>query len=789
MIREPSEPVARHDFRMVPTALLVWLAGLLGLLVAWWLAPVCGLVAMVAAAVLTWRRAVRPALAGVAGVLLIAGLLLVGPFTLTLFEAAHDPMRAQAMRGAQASLRMTVTDRARPVRAEGYAAQPGGDRTVVLKADVDGAVVDGTEVSSSGRVVVFARGPEWARLVPGQSVTGVGSLAPARSSELVVAVLRVHGPPEEVTAAPWWQRTAGAIRAELREVSRVLDPDEAGLLPGLVVGDTEAMPLRLEQEFLDAGMSHLTAVSGFNVAVVCGAALLLARILGSGPRTSAYFAGGALLAYIMLVGYEPSVLRAGVMGAVGLLALLLGRKGSALPALAFAVALLVLLDPAMAVSVGFTLSVVATGALVLIAPVWADAMRRRGVPPGFAESLAVPLAAFVATAPIIAGFAGEVSLVTVGANLLAAPVVAPATVFGVVAACTAPFAPWLAEVFVRLAGPEAAWLVFVAREGAAVPGAVIGWPGGWWGGLLAAVVLGLLLLGFRARRFRVAVAAALVGALLVFVPVRVIAPSWPPVGWSLVACDVGQGDGVLLAAGDPSRAVLVDAGTELGAIDRCLDRLGVDRIPLVALSHLHADHIGGLDAVLEGRAVGGVAVGPGRAPRWAWRHVAEVAARHGVPLLELRVGDHLRWSGLDLRVIGPRYVPGAPADDGTEVNNSSLVIMATTPVGRVLLTGDVELAAQADLLASGEDLRAEVLKVPHHGSRYSLPGFFDTVAPRIAVISVGADNRYGHPNDTTVDALIGLGAAIVRTDTDGDAALVPDEKGTLIVRSEPRTPP
>jgi competence protein ComEC len=166
-------------------------------------------------------------------------------------------------------------------------------------------------------------------------------------------------------------------------------------------------------------------------------------------------------------------------------------------------------------------------------------------------------------------------------------------------------------------------------------------------------------------------------------------------------------------------------------VDECLDRLGVDRIPLLIISHLHADHIGGLTSVFAGRAVG--AVGPGRAPGWAWRQVSDEAAKAGVPLLELDIGERLDWPGLGLDVVGPHYVTSRRIDeqDGTAINNTSVVLRAETRSGRMLLTGDVELAAQADLLASGADLRAEILKVPHHGSRFSSPGFLSAIAPRV----------------------------------------------------------
>ena len=483
----------------------------------------------------------------------------------------------------------------------------------------------------------------------------------------------------------------------------------------------------------------------------------------------------ALVGFVVLAGPEPSVLRAAVMGAVGLLALAIGRERAALPALGTAVIVLVLWDPAMAVSFGFALSVLATAGLVLLAPRWADRLAARGVPRGLAEALAVPAAAHLVTAPVVAGMAGQVSLVSVLANLLAAPVVAPATVLGVLAALVAPVAPWLAESLVRLAGPEADWLILVARHGSRVPGAVISWPGGWWGGLLLVACVLLLIAALRRRRLRVLVGAALAGLLVVLIPIRVIAPGWPPPGWAMVACDVGQGDALVLATAEEGRAVVVDTGPEPGPLAACLDRLDVSRVPLVVLSHLHADHVGGLDAVLAGRAVGAVGVGPAREPGWAWHEVRAKAEAAGVPLVQLDAGRRLDWPGLAVEVLAPAGKEVMPVDgaEGTEINNASVVLRATTPAGRVLLSGDVELAAQAHLLNARTDLTADVLKVPHHGSRYTAPELFAAVRPRIAVVSVGAGNRYGHPSPITLRALGHAGTLVLRTDTSGDLAIVP----------------
>ncbi|HJQ48475.1 MAG TPA: ComEC/Rec2 family competence protein [Amycolatopsis sp.] len=784
LIDEDTLP-ARHDFRLVPAALALWLGVLLGLLWSAWIALALGATAACVAAALLWHwRTKRPRWFSGAAALLIAGLLLAVPLTARIWQAQHDPMTTPAARSAGATVRVTVAERPKPLRSAGYADQQAGTRTVVVTADAVSAVVNGHDVRTTGRVVLLAPFQEWSRLLPGQDVTATGKLAPPRDRDLTVAVVFVRGPPGGPGPAPWWQDVAESTRAALRDACSVLSADAAGLLPGLVIGDTSGVSSQVEREFTESGLTHLMAVSGSNLAVVAGAVLLLLRVARAGPRLSAVVAGAALVGFVVLAGTEPSVLRAGVMGAVSLLALALGRQRSVLPALAAAVCALVVFDPAMAVSFGFALSVLATGGLVLVAPHWVGAMTRRGIPPGVAEGIAIPLAAFVVTAPVIAGMAGQVSVVSIAANVLAAPVVAPATVLGVLTAVLATFWPTGAELTAHLAGPEAEWLVLVARHASRVPGAVLPWPGGWWGGFLAVAALTAIVLALRRPRLRVGLALALVAVLLLLVPARIIAPGWPPTGWSVVACDVGQGDAVVLATAEPGRAVLIDTGPEPGPVDECLDRLGVHRVPLVILSHLHADHIGGLDSVFDGRAVGAVAVGPGRMPAWAWRQAAAIATRHGVPLLELELARRLEFPGLSLEVIGPRYVTARQDDDadGTRINNTSVVLRAATSAGRVLLSGDIEVQAQGDLLGSDTDLRAEVLKVPHHGSRFSLRPFLAAVAPRLALISVGAGNTYGHPARSTVDSLVADGALVARTDTDGDTAVVKDNGEPAVVR-------
>ena len=749
-----------HDYRLVPAATAVWTTSVAGLFLNWQAAVLTGLVAGVIG-LIAWRRAWWTRTCALA--LLISGPVASAWIGGAVLRAETHPLRLAADEGRATTLTVELTTRPRGIRAAGFGGHQAGVDHVVITAEAGGA-----------HLVLLAPAEKWRTLLPGQEVTAKGTLAPPRGGDLSSALLRVRGPPIDPQPPPLWQRWADDLRRGLRDASTVLDDEEAGLLPALVVGDTDQMAPRIVDEFRTAGLSHLLAVSGANLAIVCGAVYLLAKRLRAGPRTAAAAAMAALVGFVVLAGPEPSVLRAAVMGAVTLLALVLGRRRSTLPSLATAVLVLVFVDPALGGEPGFALSVVATASLVLVAPKWSKALKQRGVPNGLAEAVVVPTAASLATAPLVAGLSGQVSLVAIAANLVAGPVVAPATVLGVVAAVVAPLYRPAAELVVHVAGPAVTWLIQVGRQSATVPGAAVGWPKGWLGALALLAVTAAVVLLLRLKKTRTLVVAVLVGGFVVLVPMKVIAPTWPPDGWKVVICDVGQGDALVLATDEPDRAVVVDTGPDPGAVDRCLKTLGIKRIPLLVLTHLHADHVQGLPAVLAGRAVGAIATGPLKEPAWAWKEVIRQARDHRVRVVEPKVGERFAWPGLEVEVLGPRRPP-ATDDTNTTVNDYSLVLKAHTRAGRVLLTGDVELAGQSALLGE-RDLGVEVLKVPHHGSRYSLPAFLKATHPRIALVSVGAGNRYGHPSEHVLDLLRAGGALVLRTDKDGDLAVLPGNR-------------
>jgi competence protein ComEC len=362
---------------------------------------------------------------------------------------------------------------------------PAGARRVMFRATLQRL----DDVVASGRVLVFASGVEFGEVMVGQSMAFRAKIARPARRDLTVAVLTAAGEPRWGEPGPV-ARAAHRVRARFAAVAgRVLPGEQARMLPALVLGDTSAITAATGREFRAAGLTHLMAVSGANVTIVCGAVLFSARLVG--PRAAAMLAGLALVAFVIVVQPTASVLRAAVMGAIALLGVLSARRRQAIPSLATSVLVLLALAPQLAVDVGFALSVIATAALVLIAPVWSARLVARGWPKPLAAAVAVAWAANLVTAPLIAGISGRLSLVSTLANLAVAVLVAPITVLGSAAAVLCGWWPAAAELLIRFTGPELWWVCRVAHWTGAVPAATVPVPAGATGvfGVGAAAVL------------------------------------------------------------------------------------------------------------------------------------------------------------------------------------------------------------------------------------------------------------------------------------------------------------
>ncbi|MEU9477685.1 ComEC/Rec2 family competence protein [Streptomyces sp. NPDC048191] len=728
-------------------------------------------------------------------------------------EVSGDPWLSRPRVRGDHAAPVAVLARAEVRRLEGGDGTSVRTRSPVLLV-VDGEVpaphgtttrIDGSAkgraVGSGAREARRVR-DAWLGVLPSTRLRVGGRLAPALTGGDTAAVLRVRGRPgPRIVAEPSGpQRLAGRLRAGLREATDGLPADARALLPGLVVGDTSRITPELDEAFKETDLAHTLAVSGSNLTVLLalligppGLAQLaerrgLAPRLGLSLRATALFAGALTLAFVVVCRPDPSVLRAAACGAVALLALATGRRRSLVPALAAAVLLLVLYDPWLARSYGFLLSVLATGALLVLAPGWSEALRRRRVPPRLAEALAAAAAAQAVCAPVTAVLSARVSLVAVPCNLLAEAAVAPATVLGFAALVTAPVAMAPAKLLAWCASWPTGWIAAVARTGAALPGAGVDWPGSWAGALiLAAVTVAVVLVGRRVSRHPWW--AGLLGAVVLLAVVRPapltrVITGWPPPGWRFAMCDVGQGDATVLAAG-AGAGVVIDAGPDPTLVDHCLRQLGITRVPLLVLTHFHADHVAGLAGVLRGRSVAAIETTGFEEPADQAEFVRREASARHIPVTRAVAGEERRTGPLSWRVLWPPPSTRPPWDPRTPAwpgpvpepdgpNDASVAMLVRSGGLRLLLLGDLEPPAQQALVrspAAAELAGVDVLKVAHHGSAYQDPDLIRLAAPRVALISCGAGNPYGHPAPATVAALRAGGALVLRTDRDGGLAV------------------
>ena len=577
-------------------------------------------------------------------------------------------------------------------------------------------------------------------------------------AELRVQTFRRVGP-----SANAFVRTAQAARDVVGgSVERVFPEKEAGLLLGLLLGDDSELDPGLERDFRAAGLSHLLVVSGGNVAMVLAPVLAATALLrlSRWPRFVVGF--GAVAFFTILTGAEPSVLRAGVMACLALIGVLAGRPRTTASILSAAVLALLVLDPWLAWSVGFQLSVTATAGMVALASPLSERFGRV-LPTSIAVAAGATISAQLGVTPILLYHFHEVPLATLPANLLAFPLVAPSLLFGAVAAGVGLLWFPLGKLIAGLAVLPMRWLELVADRLGKAPVGYLTSHGGPVVLVVGIAIVAAIVIWIRSGwSLPRPVTVLAVAALPLFVWASALG-SGPPAELTMRVLDIGQGDSILITS--PAGAtILVDGGPDDQLAATELARLGVKRLDAVIATHPHADHVAGLPIVLS-RIPVGVLLQPGcsdESPAQAEldRTIADEHLRERNP----RAGDVFRIGDLRLDVLSP-----AECWTGTEsdANNDSLVILLSRGEDTILLTGDAEVPAQEWLLEEGTLPDVDVLKVPHHGGGTSTPELFDAVHAEVAVVSVGLGNDYGHPDPAMIDALYASGARVWRTDIDG----------------------
>ena len=571
---------------------------------------------------------------------------------------------------------------------------------------------------------------DFKEILPGQIIRVQVLVQPSKEGR-VAALLINKGSFTVVSQPSRWAKSLDRIRDGLRAASG--GGDSGALIPGMVLGDTSLQSATFKNEMRRSGLTHLVAVSGANFAIVSTFILYLMQFIFRKIPLRLGATAIFLIAFIALVRPSPSVLRAAAMAAVLLIAQGTHRGRDSLPALGFAIAAVVVADPWQVRDPGFALSVLATAGLLIAAPRLVEKFSTV-MPKVLATIIATPLAATLFCAPVIVAISGQLSLMSIVANILAAPAVAPITIVGFVAALISPVLPSLSQLLLWCVKPLAAFVAWVASVISDY--SVISLATGAKSFFLVAAVLALAY--FFNRKI-------IITALLIL-----LAISWllrfPGGDWQIANCDIGQGDSMVVNLGD-HRAIVIDTGPDPIAEDRCLHQLGVKKIELLILTHIHADHVGGLDGAKRGRTV---------ITQW----FGNVRAGTRATLASDR-------GPVTIDVLWPQ---GQWADDQTsDPNNSSIAIVLRAPDFSLFAGGDLEPLTQAQIAPLLSEV--DIYKVCHHGSRFQDESFTRALSPTISIISVGAGNSYGHPAPETIQSLTRLGSRVLRTDLDGAIAI------------------
>lgn len=765
--------VPRPDLRLVAPAALAWLSTgwVLVAPMRWALlvAGACLLLGAVAGGTKRWQIA---ALFAIVAVCVAVGTLRVG-------AVASSPLAEMAGQGAVVRADVVLDGDVRVV------GQPGRERAVVA-GHTSSLVARGQrwQVRQPVQVVASNRLLDSLSDVPAGSVVRVEGIAqPPQPGRPEAAELRLSQPPALLAGPGWWPRQVNRVRAGLVGSMRWSPPEQAGLVPSLVVGDTSEVLPQTKEAFQATGLTHLTAVSGTNLTLLLSTLLVTARTVGVRGRWLHLVGLLGVVVFVFVCRAEPSVLRASAMGLVGLAAVgAAADRRRGIRHLCVAVVVLMVVDPWLARSWGFALSASASAGILWWGPLWRERLAR-WMPGWLADSLAVPLAAQLATQPLVTALSGSISTTGLVANVAVGPFVGPTTVLGLAAAVVALVVPAAAAALGWMAGWSVQPVILVAHLGAGLPAATWTWPPGPWPLVVlttTCLVAGMVMAWVLARRW-VALGLAL---LMVASMLRQPPPAGWPGQWAVAFCAVGQGDATVLNAGGGD-AVLVDVGPEALAVNRCLASLGVRRLLLVVLTHNHADHIGGFEGVVGARPTGLVLTNPLQEPASAHAEVVRVAAREGVAVQTVTAGTRLRVGPVGLEVVHAGAVAAASsstAGESSAENDSSVVLLAQVGGTRVLLPGDVEPLAQQVVMSTGADLTAHVIKMPHHGSSRQEEAFWRSTGARVAVASAGERNTHGHPARAALKLAADLSMQVLRTDS-GESFTVWVDGGRLQVRA------
>jgi len=687
-----------------------------------------------------------------------------------LIEPSLQPASLQTLLEKRESVTVQAKVVEAPKKENGFA---GREKfSVKIQVQSDGPL--------ASRIGSLSGDSEVSELIIGSFIRAVITVRPAfRSDESFSSNLKALLDSSSVRQFDPLGDTRSAFLANLSGVSA----DSAALVAGLTIGDDSKLSSEALENLKVVSLTHLSAVSGTNCAIVLAGAALLLNLLPIRRSIRLSLSFGVIFAYLGLVGPEPSVLRASVMVAAVLIGYLLGRRVPPLEALSLAVVLLLVFQPSLSMDFGFALSALATWGLLVLAPKLVEVLHRK-MPLWLAVVVSVSLSAQIACLPVLLLLQPSIPVYSIFANVMAEPLVAPITVIGLIACLVSPFLPLLASSLCLIASYPAAVILYVAERFANAPSASISWVEGTLGIGLAIAIVVLIWLYLSSTKAAIKRTA---GGVVAFILLSFFAHSsslavkgsaFYKSDYSIINCDVGQGDALVIRS--QGKVAVIDVGREDPAIDSCLTGLGISKIDLLVLTHYDMDHVGGVLGAVTGREVVTALVTPFKDERPGANMAQDILESKGVALIEVEKGMRGQLGDYSWLVLAPSR-GATDADDSNDAstsmywenNNVALFTLADSGERAQLRMGSDHKA----LFESGYGSRMVIVKVAHHGSADQAPELYEALDADIALISVGRDNSYGHPTKRTLDTLAFSATKVLRTDEMGAIGIAETDSG------------
>ena len=567
----------------------------------------------------------------------------------------------------------------------------------------------------------------------------------------------------------------GDIRESFLGSLAGVTPDSKGLVAGLAVGERTLLSEQTSENMRRVALTHLVAVSGANCAIVLASVYFGLGLLRV-PRRQRFIAAlFSLVLYVLVVGFDPSVLRAGFMATVVILAMWLGRGVSPLRSLALSMVILLVIDPWLAIDFAFALSVFSTLGILVLAP--AIYSRLSNIPKPLAVGLAVSFAAQLYCIPVMLMLQPELPIFGVLANILAEPMVAPVTVLGITGVFLSPVFPALSSLLSFIASLGTWWIALVANRLGSLPQATLPWPNDFLGlslAVLMALAITVSVLSQRYKAIGLGLTVALIsGAGLGYVDNQIRVQQFTNQKPQMVNCDVGQGDALLVRS--ITETMLIDVGRDPDLIQRCLKDNDVESLDLLVLSHFDYDHVGGITGLADVE-VGKVLISGFNDTREAVETVEDFFSQRSTVLTVGYRGMTADFGNGFWEIVSPT----AMASEADNANDASIVMLLHLPQVQLLALGDIGSSAQERIQTQGLSSRLSqekplVLKISHHGSADQSISFHQALRPEVSIISVG-ENSYGHPDQNLISQLKSMGSRVLRT----------DESGMIGIQSEPQ---